>query len=145
MIEEAKKYRIAFATYEAEKHLPGQSKMGRIYFTKDTLSFDTRADLMEFFDNPEKIFAHLRDTDILKMMLHKNEQGKKIVPVVEIMPYLQGDGTRLYFDERREVEIAVEGNKDNKVHNGNIINATHQKLFIDKGEQGEWDAQPVKL
>ena len=146
MIEEKKKYRIAFVTYEPDKQLiPGQGKMGKIYFSKDTVCFDTRAELMEFFDNPEKIFGHLRNTDVLKMILDKNQKGKKVVPMVEIMPYLQGENTRIYFDERREVEIAVEGNKDNKVHNGNIIDATHQKLFIDKDKQGEWDAQEVKL
>ena len=145
MIEEEKKYRIAFVTYEPDKYIPGQQRMGKIYFSKDTLCFDTRAELMEFFDNPDKIFAYLRDTDVLKMILHKNQRGKKVVPMVEIMPYLQGESTRLYFDERREVEIAVEGNSENKVHNGNIIDATHQKLFIDKDKQGEWDAQEVKL
>jgi hypothetical protein len=143
MIEESKKYRIAFVTYEPGKQIQG--KMGKIYFSKDTVCFDTRAELMEFFDNPEKIFGHLRSTDVLKMMLERNQKGKKIVPMVEIMPYLQGESTRLYFDERREVEIAVEGNKDNKVHNGNIIDASHQKLFIDGDKQGEWDAQKIKL
>ena len=145
MIEEQKKYRIAFVTYEPDKYLPGQQKMAKIYFSKDTMCFDTRNELMEFFDNPDKIFKHLRDTDLLKMILHKNEAGKKVVPMVEIMPYLQGESTRLYFDERREVEIALEGGKNNKVHNGNIVDTSHQKLFIDGDNQGVWDAQKIKL
>jgi hypothetical protein len=149
VIEENKKYRIAFATHEPDKFVAGKNGndlMGKIYFSKDTVCFDTRAELMEFFDNPEKIFGHLRNTDILLMILDKNHKGKKVVPLVEIMPYLQGEGrTRLYFDERREVEIAVDGGKDNKVHNGNIVDSSHQKLFIDGDKQGEWDAQKIKL
>lgn len=147
MIEAEKKYRMAFSTYEPDKYIEGQQRMGKVYFTCDILCFSTRAELMEFFDNPEKIFAHLRNTDVLKMILHKNQMGKKVVPVVEITTYLEGTSreTRFYFDERREVEIAVEGGKDNKVHNGNIIDASHQKLWIDKDKQGEWDAQEIKL
>jgi hypothetical protein len=145
MIEENKKYRIAFAVNEPEKHIPGQNKMGKVQFSKDTVCFDTRTELMEFFDDPEKIFAHLRDSEVLKMILDKNSKGKKVVPLIEMRAYLQGNDTRLYFDESREIEIAVEGDKGNKVHNGNIIDSTHQKLFIDGKNQGEWDALPVKL
>jgi hypothetical protein len=147
MIEENKKYRIAFAAHEPDKFVSGKrgDMMGKVYFSKDTVCFDSRAELMEFFDNPEKIFKHLRNAEILKMILDKNSKGKKVVPLVEIMPYMQGDGTRLYFDERREVEIAVEGNKDNKVHNGNIVDSSHQKLFIDGDKEGEWDFQPIKV
>ena len=146
MIEEEKKYRIAFVGHEPKAYIPGQQRMGKVYFSKDTVCFHTRDEMMEFFDNPEKIFEHLRTTDVLKMIMVENQKGRPVVPQVEIMPYLQGDGrNKFYFDERREVEIAVEGNKDNKVHNGNIIDASHQKLFIDKDKQGEWDAQEIKL
>ena len=147
MIEAEKKYRIAFSTYEPDKYVPGQQKMAKIYFSVDILCFKTRDELMEFFDNPDKIFAYLRNTDVLKMILDRNQRGKKVVPVIELTTFLEGDSreNRLYFDERREVEIAVEGGKDNKVHNGNIIDATHQRLWIDKDKTGEWDAQEVKL
>ena len=99
MIEEEKKYRIAFSTYEPDKYIPGQQKMAKIYFTVDILCFATRGELMEFFDNPEKIFAHLRNTDVLKMILHKNQKGKKVVPVVELTTYLEGTSreSRFYF------------------------------------------------
>jgi hypothetical protein len=79
------------------------------------------------------------------MILERNHKGQKVSPLVEIMPYLQGDPQRLYFDERREVEIALEGTKDNKVFSGNIGNASHQKLFIDGDKQGEWDAIPENI
>jgi hypothetical protein len=145
MIEESKKYRIAFATNEPKKYNAKQNLMGKIYFSKDTLCFNSRGDLMEFFDNPEKIFAHLRDTDLLKMILERNHKGEKVSPLVEIMPYLQGEIQRLYFDERREVEIGLDGSADNKVFNGNIGNASHQKLFIDGDKQGEWDVVPGNI
>ena len=145
MIEEEKKYRIAFSTNEPQRFDAKNKLMGKVYFSKDTLCFNTKADLMEFFDNPDKIFGHLRDTDILKMIFDRNHKGQKVSPLVEIIPYMQGESQRLYFDERREVEIALEGAKDNKVFSGNIGNASHQKLFIDGDKQGEWDAIPENI
>lgn len=149
MKEEEKKYRIAFVGYDPEnkKRVPGQKGMARVYFSCDTVCFETRAEMMEFFDNAEKIFEHLRKTDLVKMILTRNAMGRQVVPLVEMTCYLQGDGreNRVYFDESREIEIAVDGDKDNKVHNGIIADTTHQKLFIDKDKQGEWDAIPSNI
>ena len=146
--EEKKKYCIAFVGYDPmrKRMHPEQKGMTRVYFTVDTLRFETRAEQMEFFDNPEKIFEHLRKTDLVKMILTRNQQGKPIVPTVEINCFLEGDGRqRFYFDDSREVEIAVEGSKENKVHNGIMADTTHQKLYIDKDKQGEWDAVPSNI
>ena len=82
MIEEEKKYRIAFSTNEPQRFDAKNKLMGKVYFSKDTLCFNTKADLMEFFDNPDKIFGHLRDTDILKMILDRNHKGQKFSPLV---------------------------------------------------------------
>jgi hypothetical protein len=145
-MEEKKNYHISFVGYDPErKRMPGQVGLPRVYFTCDTLRFATRAQQMEFFDNPEKVFEHLRKTDLLKMILTRNMAGRMVAPLVEMSCYLQGDGReRFYFDECREVEIAVDGSKDNKIHNV-TKDTTHQKLYIDKDKHGEWDAQPVKL
>lgn len=147
MREEEKKYRIAFVGYDPQKKaVPGQTGVARVYFSCDTVHFSTKAEMMEFFDNPEKIFEHLRKTDLVKMILTRNMAGRMVVPLVEMSCYLQGDGrNRVFFDECREIEIAVDGSKDNKVHSGKIADSTHQKLYIDKDKQGEWDAVPSNI
>ena len=147
--EKENKYCISFVGYDPEKKRmhPSQKNMTRVYFTCDTLRFATRADQMEFFDNAEKIFEHLRKTDLIKMLLIRNAKGRLIVPTVEINCFLEGDDRekRFYFDESREVEIAVEGSKENKVHNGIMAETTHQKLYIDNDKQGEWDSIPSNI
>ncbi len=132
-----KNYRIAFVGYDPEKALKGGGSQ-RPYFKCDTLQFETREQQMEFFDNPEKIVEHLKGTDIIKMIMDSGAKGKKVVPVVELMPYLQGEQTRLYFDERREIEVGVQTKKkEDKIFHGNISNASHKLIYVEGGKYGE--------
>ena len=79
------------------------------------------------------------------MITIRNAAKVLVSPVVEIFMFLQTDGGRLYFDERREVEVAIEGTHENNVYDGKVIDVTHQKLFIDGNKDGVWDALPIKL
>jgi hypothetical protein len=144
MKEEMKNYKIGFAVTDPTKILKNQ-KMGKVYFTKDFVCHETRAEQMEFFDNPTKIFEHLRNTEVIRMITIRNAAKVLVSPVVEIFMFLQTDGGRLYFDERREVEVAIEGTHENNVYDGKVIDVTHQKLFIDGNKDGVWDALPIKL
>jgi hypothetical protein len=139
MKEEMKNYKIGFAVTDPMKILKNQ-KMGKVYFTKDFICYETRAEQMEFFDNPTKIFEHLRNTEVIRMITIRNAAKILVSPVVEIFMFLQTDGGRLYFDERREVEVAIDGTHENNVYDGKVIDVTHQKLFIDGNKQGKWDA-----
>ncbi len=145
MNEVEKNYKIGFAISDPIKI--NKRKMGKVYFTKDFVSFETRAEQMEFFDNPTKIFEHLRNTEIIRMITIRNAAGQSVSPVVEMFAFLKTDGrNKFFFDERREIEIAVEENtENNRVYDGNIVESTHQKLFIDGNQEGEWDALPVKI
>jgi hypothetical protein len=141
-----KNYKIGFAISDPIK-MNGR-KMGKVYFTKDYVCFETRAEQMEFFDNPTKIFEHLRNTEVIRMITIRNAARQKVSPVIEIFAFLQTDGSKkFFFDERREVEVAIEetSSENNRVYDANIIENTHQKLFIDKDKEGEWDALPIKL
>jgi hypothetical protein len=139
MKEEMKNYKIGFAVTDPMKILKNQ-KMGKVYFTKDFICYETRAEQMEFFDNPTKIFEHLRNTEVIRMITIRNAAKILVSPVVEIFMFLQTEGGRLYFDERREVEVAIDGTHENNVYDGKVIDVTHQKLFIDGNKQGKWDA-----
>lgn len=144
MSEVQKNYKIGFAVTDPKKILKNQ-KMGKVFFTKDFVCFETRAEQMEFFDNPTKIFEHLRDTEVIRMLVVRNAAKEPISPTIEIFMFLQTDGGRLYFDEKREVEVAIDGGSDNKVYDGKVLETTHQKLFIDGNKEGVWDALPIKL
>lgn len=144
MSEVQKNYKIGFAVTDPKKILKNQ-KMGKVFFTKDFVCFETRAEQMEFFDNPTKIFEHLRDTEVIRMLVVRNAAREPISPTIEIFMFLQTDGGRLYFDEKREVEVAIDGGSDNKVYDGKVLETTHQKLFIDGNKEGVWDALPIKL
>ncbi len=144
MKEEMKNYKIGFAVTDPTKILKNQ-KMGKVYFTKDFVCHETRAEQMEFFDNPTKIFEHLRNTDVIRMITIRNAAKVLVSPVIEIFMFLQTEGGRLYFDERREVDVAIDGTHENNVYDGKVIDVTHQKLFIDGNKDGVWDALPIKL
>lgn len=139
-----KNYKIGFAVTDPMKIMKNQ-KMGKVYFTKDFVCYETRAEQMEFFDNPTKIFEHLRNTEVIRMITIRNTAKILVSPVVEIFMFLQTEGGRVYFDERREVEVAIEGTHENNVYDGNVLDVTHQKLFIDGDKEGVWDALPIKL
>jgi hypothetical protein len=144
MSEKEKNYKIGFAVADPMK--VGNRKMGKVYFTNDFICCETRADQMEVFDNPTKIFEHLRNTEVIKMITIRNAAGQPISPVIEIFAFLNTDGSqKFFFDERREVEVAIETTKENRMHDGKMIDATHQKLFIDGDKEGVWDALPIKL
>lgn len=141
-----KNYKIGFAVSDPVK-MNGR-KMGKVYFKKDFVCFETRAEQMEFFDNPTKIFEHLRSAEVIRMITIRNAANQRISPVIEIFAFLQTDGSKkFFFDERREVEVAIEEatSENNRVYDPTIIDTTHQKLFIDKDKEGEWDALPVQV
>jgi len=146
MNEVEKNYKIGFAVADPIK-MNGR-KMGKVYFTKDYVCFETRAEQMEFFDNPTKIFEHLRNTEVIRMITIRNTAGQSVSPLVEMFAFLQSDGSKkFFFDERREIEVAIEATSsdNNKVYDANIVDTSHQKLFIDGNKEGEWDFIPTKI
>lgn len=144
MTQKEKNYKVGFAISDPIK--VGNKKMGKVYFTNDFVCFETRAEQMEFFDNPTKIFEHLRGTEVIKMITIRNAAGQPISPVIEIFAFLSSEGSsKFFFDERREVEIAIDTTKENRVHDGIMVDSTHQKLYVDGNKEGVWDSLPVKM
>lgn len=101
-----KNYHIAFIGCLPDKVTPQGLEKSRIHYRVDALHFETKQELMEFFDNPEKLAHHLGKSRIVRMMTDNYKEGKMFTPTVIASPYFQGDsGQRMWFDEIREIDL----------------------------------------
>lgn len=102
-----KNYHINFYGSLPEQVGPnGMVSKDKIHFRNDSVHFETKAQMMEFFDDPHKITDHLKDTGVVKMMTVN--YGKKMVfePIVIVTPYFQAEGAqRVFTDEIREIDL----------------------------------------
>ena len=105
---ERRNYHVALVGYEPEQTIKGTNKQARIYFKKDTIHFLTRQEQMEFVDNNDQIVERIKNSEVLKMLLARDKQGRLVNPIVELMLYYQGEsGGRIYFDETREIDVGL--------------------------------------
>jgi anthranilate/para-aminobenzoate synthase component I len=108
MNKEDNNYHIAFVGYEPEHTIKNTNQQARIYFKKDTLHFISRQQQEEFLDNIEKIVEHIKNSDVLKLLLDKKAKGKLLSPIVNLMLYYQSLGSsRIYFNETREIDVGL--------------------------------------
>lgn len=135
--KDGRNYCISFVGYDPLQKPILESTMPRIWFNKDLKRFETREQQMEFFDKLDDITEHLGKSDIMKMILDRNKKGVRVVPQIEMVPFYQGEEKRIYFNERREIEVAIEVTKNNAVMPGNIHNASHKTAWMDGKEYGE--------
>lgn len=103
-----KNYHISFFGNLPEVMDKGSVVRNKIQFTNDALHFETKQQLMEFFDDPEKIAHYLGKTGIVKMMLDNHKAGHFFAPTVQVSPYFQGEsGSKLWFDDMRDVDLKL--------------------------------------
>lgn len=135
--KDGRNYCIMFVGYDPLQKPIMESTMPRIWFSKDLKRFETRDEQMAYFDQLDNIVAHLKDSEIMKMIIDRNKKAQKVVPQVEMIPFYQGEEDRIYFNERREIEVALEITKNNAVLPGNINNASHKTAWVDGNKHGE--------
>lgn len=105
-MEAPKVYHISFAGNLPQELKDGQIQKNRIHYKIDTVHFETKQQMMEFFDDPEKLAHHLKDSHVAKMMLDNYKKKKIFEPNILSMPYYQSEsGSKLWFDDVREIDM----------------------------------------
>lgn len=101
-----KNYHIAFIGNLPDEITPQGVVKSKIHYKPDALHFETQQEMMEFFENPEKLAHHLGTSRVVKMMTHNYKDGKMFEPTVIASPYFQGEnGQKMWWNEVREIDL----------------------------------------
>ncbi len=104
----AKSYHILFSGALPERIEKGVLVKNRIHFRADTLHFESRQIMMETFDNPDRLVAHLKTSGVFKMMMDNYERKLSFEPTIICTPYFEAiSGSKMWYDEIREIDIGI--------------------------------------
>jgi hypothetical protein len=72
----------------------------KFFIKTDIASYESRAKAFEAFENNDTLYHHIGKSDLMKLMMNRYNNGKEVVPLVEINLIYEKDGKRLYYGSK---------------------------------------------
>lgn len=108
MAKSKSKYRLWVTGFNPDRQLVDKSPL-RFHFEEDTLYFETQSQLIEFFNNLDKVQEHFGRSMMTKYYINRVNQQQLVIPLIYIMAgFVMEDGQQIILQQH---EIDVGGGK----------------------------------